>query len=84
MTQLNHQPKRHTAVRLDLDTLARIDALLPRFSTRTRPATRSDVLRELLVVALDVGERCHARHLASVARRRKKRGNPPDGPATLT
>jgi hypothetical protein len=79
MTQLNHAPKRHTAVRLDLDTLARIDALLPRFSTRTRPATRSDVLRELLVVALDVRER----HQASIARRRKKRASAPDGPASI-
>jgi hypothetical protein len=77
MTQLNHQPKRHTAVRLDLDTLARIDALLPHFSTRTRAATRSDVLRELLVVALDVRDRRDARHLASLARRRKKRADQP-------
>ena len=42
----------HVSVRLDADTIARVDALAPQFSTQWRPATRSDVLRALILSAL--------------------------------
>jgi hypothetical protein len=43
----------HVSVRLDAETIARVDALAPQFSTHWRPATRSDVLRALILTALD-------------------------------
>jgi hypothetical protein len=43
----------HVSVRLDADTIARVDALAPQFSTQWRPATRSDVLRALILSALE-------------------------------
>ena len=42
----------HVSVRLDAETIARVDALAPQFSTPWRPATRSDVLRGLILDAL--------------------------------
>lgn len=42
----------HVSVRLDAETIARIDALAPQFSTQFRLATRSDVLRALILTAL--------------------------------
>ena len=42
----------HVSVRLDAETIARIDALAPQFSTEFRLATRSDVLRALILTAL--------------------------------
>lgn len=43
----------HVSVRLDAETIARVDALAPQLSTQWRPATRSDVLRALILTALD-------------------------------
>ena len=43
---------RHVSVRLGTETIARVDALAPRFSSPYRPATRSDVLRALILKAL--------------------------------
>ena len=42
----------HVSVRLDAETIARLDALAPQFSTEERLATRSDVLRALILTAL--------------------------------
>jgi hypothetical protein len=42
----------HVSVRLDAETIARVDALAPQLSTQWRPATRSDVLRALILTAL--------------------------------
>ena len=42
----------HVSVRLDAETIARVDALAPQLSTHWRPATRSDVLRALILTAL--------------------------------
>lgn len=42
----------HVSVRLDAETIARIDALAPQLSTDFRLATRSDVLRALILTAL--------------------------------
>jgi len=47
----------HVSVRLDQETMARVDALVPLFSTRWRLATRSDILRALILSALDACER---------------------------
>jgi hypothetical protein len=43
---------RHVSVRLGTETIARVDALAPQFSSPYRPATRSDVLRALILTAL--------------------------------
>jgi hypothetical protein len=47
----------HVSVRLDAQTMARVDALGPLFSTRWRRATRSDILRGLILEALTRLER---------------------------
>lgn len=57
------------AVRLDLDTLARVDALEPQFSTKARDASRSKILRELILVGLKIME-------SDVSRRPAQRGAP--------
>jgi predicted DNA-binding protein len=46
------RPKQHVAVRLPPELVARLDALIPRLSTEWREATRSDVLRALLLKGL--------------------------------
>ncbi|APR77543.1 Hypothetical protein A7982_02890 [Minicystis rosea] len=45
------------AVRLDEQTLARVDALIPVLSTPWRKAKRSDVLRALIHAGLEVQDR---------------------------
>jgi len=45
--------RKSIAVSLDEETIARIDALRPHFSSRGRDATRSDVLREVIIIGLD-------------------------------
>ncbi len=45
---------KHVAVRLDEQTLARVDALIPAFTTPWHPAKRSDVLRALIHAGLAV------------------------------
>lgn len=42
----------HISVRLDPEILARVDALSPAFSTEWHAATRSDILRGLILDAL--------------------------------
>jgi hypothetical protein len=41
--------KIHVAVRLDAEHVAQVDALIPLFSKPWRDATRSDVLRALVI-----------------------------------
>jgi hypothetical protein len=48
---------KHVAVRLDEETLARVDALIPAFSTPWRRAKRSDVLRALIHAGLEAEAR---------------------------
>ena len=43
---------KHVAVRLDEETLAQVDALIPQLSTPWRRAGRSDVLRALIHAGL--------------------------------
>jgi len=47
----------HVSVRLDAPTMLRVEALAPVFSTEWRTATRSDVLRGLILDALERYER---------------------------
>jgi hypothetical protein len=44
---------KHVAVRLDEETLVRVDALIPALSTPWRRARRSDVLRALIYAGLE-------------------------------
>jgi len=46
----------HVSVRLDPAILARIDALVPAFSTKWRTAFRSDVVRALILDGLRLAE----------------------------
>jgi hypothetical protein len=54
---MSETSKGHVAVRLDVATLARIDALMPRLSEEWHQATRSDVLRALILTALEDAEK---------------------------
>ena len=45
--------KHYVSVRLDPSTIARVDALIPHVRTKRRKVTRSDVLRALIVSALE-------------------------------
>ena len=47
----------HVAVRLDAETLARLEALRPRMSQEWHNATASDVLRSVILAGLAVKER---------------------------
>ncbi len=50
----------HVSVRLDSATMARVDAMAPAFSTEWRRATRSDILRGLILASLDRFEQAAA------------------------
>jgi hypothetical protein len=50
-------PGQHVSVRLDEAFIARIDAHRPLFSMPGRDATRSDVLRRIILLGLDYFER---------------------------
>jgi hypothetical protein len=56
----------HVAVRLDVDTLARVDAIVPGLSSAWHRATRSDAVRLLIVEGL--------RAVEASARKAKKGG----------
>ena len=43
----------HVSIRLDETTMARVEALAPRFSTDWRTATRSEVIRALILSAVE-------------------------------
>jgi hypothetical protein len=47
---------KHVAVRLDPETVARVDALLPGLSSPWHVAKRSDALRALILAGLDTVE----------------------------
>jgi hypothetical protein len=53
-------PKEHVAVRLDNETLARLDALKEALSTPWHEATRSDLLRAVILAGLEGLEKAHA------------------------
>ena len=55
--------KQHTAVRVDQETLARIEAFRELFSTKWRDATISDILRALILRGLDKLEHDHRREI---------------------
>jgi hypothetical protein len=56
-------------VRLTEDELSRVDALIPRFSTRRRRATRAEVLRALASRGLDALEAKEAPPRSTTRRR---------------
>jgi hypothetical protein len=55
--KLEHPPREHVAVRLDPETIARLDALLPLYALPGRPPTRSDGLRAVVLAGIEVEER---------------------------
>jgi hypothetical protein len=57
-------PKDHVAVRLDNLTLERVDALKEVLSTPWHEATRSDILRALILTGLEQLEQQHRGTLA--------------------
>jgi RNA:NAD 2'-phosphotransferase (TPT1/KptA family) len=63
-------PPHHVSVRLDAETLARVDALASFFSTEWHTATRSDILRALIRDALTRFEQGPGRSPAKPGRRR--------------
>jgi hypothetical protein len=52
------------AVRLDVETIARLDALRPLYVLPGRGATHSDVLRAVILAGLEIEERRAARSLS--------------------
>ena len=67
-------PKDHVAVRLDNVTLERVDALKDVLSTAWHEATRSDILRALILTGLEQLEQQHKGALA-----KPKKGAEPAG-----
>ena len=51
------RPVKHTSIRMDEETLARVEALRPRYSQPWRKATRTDILLILILQGLGVKER---------------------------
>jgi hypothetical protein len=49
-------PREHVAARLDQATVERLDRLLPLYALPGRPATRTDVVRAVILAGLDVEE----------------------------
>jgi hypothetical protein len=83
-------PKDHVAVRLDNPTLERVDALKDVLSTAWHEATRSDILRALILTGLEHLEQEHRSALAkpkkgsseptgSAAKPKAKKKTPPKG-----
>jgi hypothetical protein len=68
--------KDHVAVRLDNETLLRIDAIRALLDTEWRDATRSDVLRLLILKGLEHFEKKHRTELE------KRRGAAPASEAS--
>lgn len=69
----------HVSVRLDAETMARVEALSPSFSTEWRTATRSDILRGLILDALERferGGRARAEKPATAARKPRRVARP--------
>jgi hypothetical protein len=57
MSKREEGPTEHVAVRLSPATVARLEALRPHYSTKYHAATRSDMLRMLVLLALDIAEK---------------------------
>ncbi|MFT3764790.1 MAG: hypothetical protein QM820_04630 [Minicystis sp.] len=51
-SRTRHNLEKHVAVRLDTETIARLDALIPALSTDWIKARRSDVLRRVILCGL--------------------------------
>ena len=82
-------PKDHVAVRLDNPTLERVDSLKEVLSTPWHEATRSDILRALILTGLEQLEQQHKGALtkprkgpsepAAAAKPKTKKKSPPKG-----
>jgi hypothetical protein len=64
--------RNHVAVRLDDETRTRIDAIRPLLGSEWRDATRSDVLRLLLLDGLAHVEKKHRAKLGETPRRGRR------------
>jgi hypothetical protein len=64
---------KHVAVRLDEQTLVRVDALIPSLSTPWRKAKRSDVLRALIHAGLQAGLQAETRSTGTDFAKPRKR-----------
>jgi hypothetical protein len=73
--------RNHVAVRLDDETLTRIDAIRPLLGSEWRDATRSDVLRLLLLDALAHVEKKHRAEFGVTSRRGRRSVEAPATPA---
>lgn len=71
-------PKDHVAVRLDNPTLERVDALKDVLSTAWHEATRSDILRALILTGL---EHLEHEHRSALAKPKKSPAGEPAGGA---
>ncbi|MEP7121477.1 MAG: hypothetical protein ABJE95_11225 [Byssovorax sp.] len=71
-------PKDHVAVRLDNPTLERVDALKDVLSTAWHEATRSDILRALILTGL---EHLEAEHRGALSKPKKGSAEPASGAA---
>lgn len=60
-------PRGHVAVRLDMSTIARLDALLRLYALPGRAATRSDGLRAVILAGIEIEERRAARLAATTS-----------------
>jgi hypothetical protein len=76
-TSTPRSSKGHVAVRLEERTIARLDALVPRYELPGCKAARVDALRAVIVVGLEAEERREARR-----RRRGATGALPEAPAS--
>jgi hypothetical protein len=70
-------PKDHVAVRLDNATLVRVDALREVLTTPWREATRSDILRALILKGLEQLEHEHKAALGKPRKPSAEGGAPP-------
>lgn len=70
-------PRGHVAVRLDEETIERLDALLPLYALPGREATRSDGLRAVILAGLVIEEERAGRG-AKPASTKGGGGDPPE------
>ena len=73
--------KGHTAVRLDNETLTRVDAARPLLDSQWHDATRSDVLRLLLLDGLQYYEKKYQTELSARPKQSRRGAAAPAPPA---
>lgn len=73
------EKKNHVSVRLDRETIKRVDALLPRFTKSRHLGTRSDVVRALILAGLERKKREEDAELPEPEEAVSPRGRAVDG-----